>query len=251
MLRIAVLLLVLANGLFYAWSQGLLAGVGLAPAPRGEPQRLQRQIQPERLRLLNAEELQRLEPPAPPSSAALAASAPSPAPMPIPAPATGASGPAAALAGGECLRAGPYFDPVQIERLRQALVALRLAEGSWRMEGVPEPARWIVYMGPYANPELVARKRSELRVIGVRYEPLLNPSMEPGLSLGAHASQAAANTALADLARRGVRTARVVQELPERTGQWLRLPQADEALKRRLNGPGVPLFGRPLRTCPG
>lgn len=52
MLRLAVLLLLLANAGYYAWSHGLLQGLGLAPAATTEPQRLQQQIDPQNLRLL-------------------------------------------------------------------------------------------------------------------------------------------------------------------------------------------------------
>ncbi|HMZ87727.1 MAG TPA: SPOR domain-containing protein, partial [Giesbergeria sp.] len=51
MLRLTVIVLLLANAGYYAWSQGHLAEWGLAPAPQGEPQRLQQQIRPEAVRL--------------------------------------------------------------------------------------------------------------------------------------------------------------------------------------------------------
>jgi hypothetical protein len=51
MLRVLVLALLLANGLYFAWSQGALAVFGLVPAALGErePQRLQQQVRPEML----------------------------------------------------------------------------------------------------------------------------------------------------------------------------------------------------------
>ena len=66
MLRVLVLLLLLANAGYFAWSQGLLAAWGFAPEATGEPQRLRQQIKPEALRLLQGNELRRLEV-APPS----------------------------------------------------------------------------------------------------------------------------------------------------------------------------------------
>ena len=51
MLRLTVIVLLLANAGYYAWSQGHLAEWGLAPAPQGEPQRLQQQIRLEAVRL--------------------------------------------------------------------------------------------------------------------------------------------------------------------------------------------------------
>jgi hypothetical protein len=57
MLRLFVLILLLLNSLYFAWSQGFLAELGLAPEQQTEPRRLQQQIQPEALRLLSPEEL--------------------------------------------------------------------------------------------------------------------------------------------------------------------------------------------------
>lgn len=49
MLRFLVLLLVLLNALYYAWSHQMLQDYGLAPAEQREPARLQQQIRPELL----------------------------------------------------------------------------------------------------------------------------------------------------------------------------------------------------------
>lgn len=62
MLRLLVLLLVLANAGYFAWSQALLGAWGFAPAATGEPQRLRQQIKPEALRILRESEVRRLDP---------------------------------------------------------------------------------------------------------------------------------------------------------------------------------------------
>ncbi len=61
MLRFLVLVLALINGVYFAWSQDLLLGLGFAPAQQTEPQRLDQQIKPESLRLLTPQELRRSE----------------------------------------------------------------------------------------------------------------------------------------------------------------------------------------------
>ncbi len=53
MLRTLVLLLLLLNGAYFAWSQGWLRFYGLSPAQQSEPQRLQQQIRPEALQLIS------------------------------------------------------------------------------------------------------------------------------------------------------------------------------------------------------
>lgn len=57
MLRLIVLLLVLLNSVYFAWSNGLLRDIGFAPEQQTEPQRVARQIRPEALRLLTAQQL--------------------------------------------------------------------------------------------------------------------------------------------------------------------------------------------------
>lgn len=215
MMRLLVLLLVLLNGLYYAWSHELLRDYGFGPAPQTEPQRLGQQIRPDALRILPPDEARRQE---------------TTQPKPT-----------------ECLQAG-LFDEVQVVVLRRALEGA-LPPGTWLLDNAVEPARWIVYMGRYPNAEALARKRAELANLNLRFEPLINPELEPGLSLGGFSTQTAANEELAALNRRGVRTARVVQERAELRGSLLKIPAADEALRARLDEVKPALAGKPLRSC--
>lgn len=217
MLRLIVLLLLLANGGFYAWSQGLLLPWGVGPAQQSEPQRLQQQIHPESVRVLRADELKRVE--------AQVAQAPRPP---------------------ECLQTAA-LDDSQLAQLRTALTSW--PTGSWSIDSVTEPARWMIYMGKYPGVEQVAHKRAELRQLGITFEAPANPALEPGLSLGAFATEAAANQQLATLAARGVHTARVLQERPEQRGQRLLLPAVDDTLRPRLDELKGVLGERPLRPC--
>ena len=218
MLRFLVLLLLLANGAYFAWSQGLLSDYGFAPAQQSEPQRIAQQIKPERLRILKADELKRLE--------------------------VAAQSPARPT---ECLQAG-VFDASQTAELSVALQNT-LPAGSWSLDAVVEPARWIIYMGKYPSAEALAKKRSELASLNLNYEPLTNPGLEFGLSLGGYAAQPAADAALAALSRRGVRTARVVQERAELRGSSLRIAAVDETIRARLEEIRPLLAGKTLRTC--
>lgn len=216
MLRLTVLLLLLANAGYYAWAQGFLLPWGWGPAQQSEPQRLAQQIRPEAIRVMRPEETRRAE---------AAASVARPA---------------------ECLQAA-VLDDTQAEALRPLLEPW--PGGSWTLEPVVEPARWIVYMGKYPNAEQVARKRTELRQLGISFEPLSNTSLEPGLSLGGYASESEAKKYLDQLVDKGVRTAKVVQERPELRGQKLVLPAVDEALRARLDELRGALDGKSLRPC--
>lgn len=217
MLRLLVLILLLANAAFFAWSHGLLLAWGFGPTQQSEPQRLQQQVRADAVRLLPPDELRQVE--------TLAAQAPRPP---------------------ECLQS-PALDDAQVASVRAILDSF--PAGTWSLDPVTEPARWIIYMGKYPGVEQVARKRAELRQIGVTFESPGNPELEPGLSLGSFPTEAAANTQLAALAERGVRTARVLQERPELRGQRLQLASVDDALRPRVEELKPVLAGKPLRTC--
>lgn len=218
MLRFLVLLLLLANGAYFAWAGGYLASIGLAPAVQAEPLRLQAQIKPEAIRLLNATEAKRVE--------TLAAT---PAPKPP-----------------ECLQTALLTES-QASAVRTA--AANLPANSWSLENATESARWIVYMGKYPDAQALAKKKAELRELSVAFETLKNASLEPGLSLGAFASQKLATEAMAELNKRGVRTGKVIQELPERQGQIFKLPAVDESLRAQLDPIKALIGGNGLAGC--
>ena len=218
MLRFFVLLLLLANGGYFAWSQGHLASIGFAPTTQTEPLRLQAQIKPEAMRLLNPTDAKRVE---------MLAAAPPPKPT-------------------ECLQS-PLIDAAKLSAVQTA--ANSLPAGSWSLEAVKEAPRWIVYMGKYANAEALTKKKTELRELNLPFETLKNASLEPGISLGVFSSQSAANDALANFSKRGIRTAKVVQETPERSGQMLKLPAVDDALRSQLDGIKSSLGGAALAVC--
>ena len=223
MLRLIVLALILLNAGYYAYAQGLLAAYGFGPSVQSEPHRMVQQIKPEALRVINV------------NPAGLPQSASSPNPV------------GATVSPTQCLQAG-LFNDEQVIALRER-VAGTLPQGSWTIESAIEPARWLVYMGKYANAEAVAKKGSELRGLGVGFEALGSPALEPGLSLGNFATQADADQALTLITRKGVKTARVVQERAELRGQRLKLPSVDAAMRSRLDGILPQLAGIAFKPC--
>ncbi|MDP2368706.1 SPOR domain-containing protein [Rhodoferax sp.] len=220
MLRFAVLSLLLINGLYFAWSQGLLRAYGFAPAEQREPQRLAQQLRPEAWRLLNPEELRRVE------TAARVAFRPT-----------------------ECLMAG-LFDEERSATLRHTLERSALPAGSWSLDEASEPGRWIVYMGKYPSMEAARKKRAELASLSLKSEFVGDPKLEPGLSLGGFDSVAAANSELMELVKRGVRAAKVVQLREPVQGIRLRLSSVDDTLRARLDEIRPALADKPLRPCP-
>lgn len=218
MLRTFVLLLILANGLYFAWTEGFLRAYGFAPAQQSEPQRLAQQIHPESIRLLTPADAKRAE-----------------------------TQGQADLTPKECLLAGP-FDEVQATTLRRALEA-SLAPGSWQIDSVAVAARWIVYMGKFVNAEQMVKKRGELAAMKLIPQALNNPDLEPGLSLGGFDTQAEALAELAKLSQRGIRTAKVLQERQEGTQTQLKLPAVTLEDKTRLADLKAALAGRTLHSC--
>ena len=147
----------------------------------------------------------------------------------------------------QCLQAGLYTE-AQTGVLRTTLQTA-LPGGGWVLESSVEPARWIVYMGRYVDTEALNKKRTELRQRNVSFEPLNNPALEPGLSLGSFATQNEANEELARISTRGVKTARVVQSRPEVRGQKLRFAAVDASLRSQLDSLKPRLLGKTLRLC--
>jgi len=111
------------------------------------------------------------------------------------------------------------------------------------------PARWIVFMGKYASEEALTKKRSELASLNLKFEPMNNPALGLGLSLGGFETQAAANSALEGFSRRGVRTARVVQERAQAQGKVLKISAVDDVLRTRLEDLKPALAGKTLSPC--
>ncbi|MDH4417274.1 MAG: SPOR domain-containing protein [Acidovorax sp.] len=241
MLRLAVIVLLLANAGYFAWSQGHLRPWGWAPQEQAEPQRMNQQIRPETLQILkvNASKTSSSTPvPAPPPAAP---AAPTASATPADNPATAAT----AADPSECLQAG-VFDERQAEALRTAVAGL--PQGSWALEPTPIAGRWMVYMGRFEDQETLDRKRAELRARKVDHDRA-GGTLEFGLSLGRFSTKEAAERELANLGTKGVRTARVVQERPDAPGFTLRLPAVNDALRPQLDTLRSAMAGKTLRTC--
>lgn len=215
----------LALGLLVANALLLAAQFGVYDRLLGRPDPQQAQREPERLqRQLHAETLRVLPPQA--ASAALAAAA-----------ASAAASSAAPLA---CLEAGP-FAGAEAEAAERTLRDAGLPAGSWQLLKTEDGGAFMVYMGRYAEREQLQRKLEELKRRKVEAEELRGaPELQPGLNLGRHDSKAAADAALAAMAKRGVRTARVITLRAAQTQVLLRVPAADATLRARLAGLRLP-----------
>jgi len=230
MLRWAVVLLVLANLLYYGWTQGLL---GDTQGMQREPERLQTQLRPETVRLVTGPD----SPPPPPPWAPGAAPTPqAPAPEAV-------SSPPPQM---QCLQA-LGFSATEAQALNAALENTGLPASAWRLDEVRLGGRWIVYMGRF-NSEQMASKKAELRALKIPFREV-SIAAGPGLALGTFPTDEAAEQGLRDLGRKGVRTARVEAERAETVSHVLRLPAVTAAQHAEVAALGTALAGKPLNPC--
>ena len=223
MLRALVVVLLLANAVFFAWARGWL--MPTFPPPQSgqrEPGRLAAQIRPEAVTVL----------PGPAASAAIQAAR------------------AAALA---CLEAGPLGE-ADIAAAETALAAAQLPDGSWSREAAPMPPLWLVFGGRAADAAALRTRAEELRKLGLPFEIIdAPPELANGFVLSRHASKTEAEVAQASAAASGAKGLRVTP-LPAPPPQvWLRASRADADQQERLKAlPGEALAGgfKPCATRP-
>ena len=163
MLRTLVVLLLVANLAFYAWTQGWLDNVvGVHARGDHEPERLGRQINPELVKILA------------PQAVAVAASA--------------------AVRPRVCLEAGPFVAG-EVTAAEVTLTPL-LPAGSWANVKVDKPAVWAVYMGRYIDRDVKKKKTDELAQLNVPVEEVTGaPEFEPGSAKEGRAVLAAVSKA--------------------------------------------------------
>lgn len=238
MLRSLVLILLIVNVTFFAWSQGWLNTlVGVRPDQQHEPQRLQQQVHAEKLDVVT--EASRTTPPpsplATPTETASASSAPQVAASapPVPPPAASVAA-ASAPEPTVCLEAGP-FDNADMTVVNVVLNPI-LARYQWRINSVEVSGQWLVYMGPYTDKDLYERKRGELRQFkGLAFEEVHSPaSLNPGFALGRYTRQQDAEATLSGLKDRGVRSARIVTLRQPGELDYVRVPAATAAQQASL-----------------
>ncbi len=225
MVRALVVALLVANLCFFAWTEGWLDRVvGTSARAEREPERLKRQVRPESIRVV------------PPGS-----------PMP------GASAvKTAAAAPLACLESAP-LTTAQATAAEAALRAVQppLPDASWTdVVTTPPAAGWLVYMGRYATPELLARKEDELRRRHLDFEVVESPAaLAPGLSLGRYDDRPAADRALAGFAGQGIHTARVVQAAAPAATHVLRFAAVDPRVAAQLAPLRGNAFGDGFSPC--
>ncbi|MBB6576233.1 hypothetical protein HNP33_000281 [Comamonas odontotermitis] len=263
MIRFAIVLLLLANAGYYAFSHGMLRSLGWAPENPAEPERLQQQVNPEALRIMTREEMdqaqKQMQSAAPASESAATANsdatgrpaaefdrmAEKPADKPADKLAEKPAEKPEKPEKRECLVAGS-FDAKQVEALRLQLA--KLPEGSWKLDSTTTAGRWMVYVGKFSSQDALDKRRDELRALDISTDRARLASLEPGISLGRFSTEEAAERHLAAMGKKGVSGAKVVVDRPETTSYTLRLPRVDAATKKRVQSWHV-MDGKDLQAC--
>jgi hypothetical protein len=201
--KLVFLLLIAANLAVFGWQRGAF---GVLPDSGREPERVARQIEPERVRVLTPDQVKELRDRAAARAAAAAdstAAASNDAAVDIAFDPTG---------GATCVEFGD-FSEAQAARIRPRLEALVPAQ-RLQARSVDAPGWFMVYVPPFKTRAEADRAAALMRDQGVKELVVIgdNSPMRFGIALGSFRDQDLANRHLADLQRRGVKAARVADK---------------------------------------
>lgn len=215
MLRALVVVLALANLVFFGWSLGWLDDiVGIRARGDREPERLASQVRADSIVVI---------PSAAPTRTTIAP--PKPA----------------------CLEAGP-FAPTEIAAAEAALQSAA-PNATWTDVRTERQGTWLVYLGSYPDRDALQRKSDELHRLHLDAEEVAVPGESPfGLALGRVEGRTNAEHALAQFMQRGVRTARLLPLSPRSVTHTLRIEKTDPAVAAQLAGTGG-VLGKAFVAC--
>jgi len=223
-MRIAFFLLLLANLGFFAWAY-LWSG-----RSSEESQLVQQQLNPDEIKLLSAEQIAKLaaerakqaveRPRAPPKPTVLA-----------------------------CVELGA-FNPSDVPKVQQALEPLALGTRLTQRR-VNEIASYWVFMPPLRNRAAANQKAAELKRLGVEEFFIVqeDPKLRFAISLGVFKTEEAAQSRLAELKTKGVRTARVGPKETSAQKVYFAIREVPDALYARLSDLRQGFAGTELREC--
>ncbi|HUW37134.1 MAG TPA: SPOR domain-containing protein [Rhodocyclaceae bacterium] len=199
--RTVFILLILANLLFFAWSQGYFG----TRSNGHEPQRLAEQLSPEKLRVTS-------------TLAAAAAAPPAAAPPPQ----------ACRQVGGLNAAEAEHLRAKVGEQTPDLQLSVKTAEG--------QPDGYWVLIPPLPDRQATEKKLSELKRLGVSDYSLLTAAgpNQFAISLGLFKSRQAADERLQALVKRGVRSAQVQARVQPAVGVLLVVRGQTDTLAREL-----------------
>jgi len=215
-MRALFFILILANLVFFGWQAGY---IGPGEEKKGEPERLNQQIAPEKIRLISAEAARR--------SAEIA------------------------RARAACLEWGS-FPAQEADRAQAALGPLALGERLTSRK-VEEAAQWWVFMPPQGNKANADKKTDELKKLGITdYFVVTDDGANKwAISLGVFRTEDAAKNYLGAVTAQGVKTARVGERETRVQKTMFQIREVDDALRARMAEIRKDFAGIDLHDCPG
>ena len=217
--RAVFLLLVLANVAFFAWSRYVAP-----PEAAADPLPLTRQIAPEKMKVVQPNEL-----PAAPAARTAQAQAT-----------------AVAL---KCLEWGS-FTLTDAPRAEKALEPLGLGP-RLAQRRTEEMAGWWVFIPPQGTRPAALRKAAELKTLSIEDYFIVQEEgpYRWALSLGVFRTEEAAQARLATLRAQGVRSAEMGPRETLVPKVWLQVKGVDGALQAKLKETASTVEGSELREC--
>lgn len=222
-MKLAFLVLVLVNLLLFAWQQGVFG----RHAERGrEPERTERQIEPERIRVLTDKDLQALRERV-------------------------AAGGVDLAAPQACVEYGDFL-PGETARAEKALAALPAGVRT-SARTVDAPGWYMVYVPPLKTRPEAERRAEELRRLGVRDLLVMGEAspMRFGISLGSFRDAETARGHLAELERLGVKGMRMTEKPATVAATRYQLRDLDADATRQLAALRSEFPAQSLRPCQG
>lgn len=221
-MKLAFLLFVLINLLLYAWQQGVF---GRYAESGREPERVARQVEPERIRVLTEREVQKLRERANQTTGAIDLNA-----------------------AQACLEFGD-FGPADVSRAEKALAALVTVKQSPR---TVESAGWYqVVLPPHKTRAEADRHADDLRKAGVKDVQVIADSgpNRLGIALGAFRDPDAARAHVAALDKLGVKGARIADKPTSLAAVRYQLRDLDVAATRQLAALRTEFPAQSVRGC--
>ena len=220
-MKLAFLLLLLINLLLFAWQQGVF---GRYVEAGREPERVARQIEPERIRVLTEKEVQTLRERATPTSSVPDLNA-----------------------AQACVEFGD-FAPAEAARAEKALGALGARISARPIEA---PGWTMVYLPPFKTWAEAERRAEELRKLGVKDLLVMNESaaLKFAISLGSFRDPNAAKAHLAALEKLGVKGARLGDRASTITLTRFQLRELDAASAQQLTALRADFPAQTVRAC--
>lgn len=235
-MKLAFLVLLLLNLALFAWQQGVF---GRYPDRGREPERIARQIEPERIRILSESEVQALRERAAQSQARTPA-----VPPPAPAPAPGVD---LSVAQG-CVEFGDFLG-ADLSRVETALLKLGLGSRQ-SARAVEMPGFYLVYLPPFKTRAEAERAVADLKKSGVKDLAVLNEGpLRYGVSLGSFRDPDLAKAHVAAVTKLGVKNARLSEKPIGMPATRFQLRELDADTARQLNAIAQEFPAQSVRAC--